>query len=327
MAATSVLFQHTCEAAGFLGFHKNEFGGSWMNFGEIGVLAFFLVSGFVIPLSVDKTKNLKKFWTNRTFRIYPLYLFICIVTLVARYFITGLPPDTIPALLCHPIFIQEWVGKTEFVGGAWTLFLELIWYAFYSVIFLISLNKRGKILVVAICCLALLASVVPFITGFRMPMGRVNFMIIFIWGYTTYRYIRSEIAGKEYTILSAFMALTILWGLYVGFGLYPSNAETSPSMRCVMLSWFIGGLVFFVPVLTRTANIWKHSAFSSLGKISYSVYLTHGVIILIIKSLLPFTGFPFLIVTIPMVLGVSIITYRYIEAPAVAYSHRLVQRA
>jgi peptidoglycan/LPS O-acetylase OafA/YrhL len=47
------------------------FQGSYFDFGVAGVVAFFLVSGFIIPYSIEKTHSVWKFWIGRIFRIYP----------------------------------------------------------------------------------------------------------------------------------------------------------------------------------------------------------------------------------------------------------------
>ncbi len=44
-----------------------------MNLGRAGVFSFFIVSGFVIPFSLERSNSLRKFWINRIFRLYPIY--------------------------------------------------------------------------------------------------------------------------------------------------------------------------------------------------------------------------------------------------------------
>jgi len=42
--------------------------------GKYGVLLFFLVSGYVIPMSLERHGSLRRFWIGRLCRIYPAYL-------------------------------------------------------------------------------------------------------------------------------------------------------------------------------------------------------------------------------------------------------------
>ncbi len=41
--------------------------------GEYGVFVFFLVSGFIIPASLEKRGSVRAFWVGRVLRLYPLY--------------------------------------------------------------------------------------------------------------------------------------------------------------------------------------------------------------------------------------------------------------
>src|SRR5689334_23533688 len=45
-----------------------------IDLGKYGVLLFFLVSGYVIPLSLERHGSLRRFFLGRLFRIYPAYL-------------------------------------------------------------------------------------------------------------------------------------------------------------------------------------------------------------------------------------------------------------
>ena len=45
-----------------------------IDLGKYGVLLFFLVSGYVIPMSLERHGSLRRFWIGRLFRIYPAYL-------------------------------------------------------------------------------------------------------------------------------------------------------------------------------------------------------------------------------------------------------------
>jgi peptidoglycan/LPS O-acetylase OafA/YrhL len=36
---------------------------------------FFLVSGYIVPASLERRGSVRGFWVSRVFRLYPLYLF------------------------------------------------------------------------------------------------------------------------------------------------------------------------------------------------------------------------------------------------------------
>src|SRR5205823_501053 len=123
LAASLVLVQHALYQGGLLGARPGgAFPGfipNWLELGETGVVAFFLVSGFVIPLSLEKTCDVGLFWIHRVLRIYPLYMSVYFITILVfqggsnlsagGWFFNG---------LSHAFFVQEYVGQENFVGGS-----------------------------------------------------------------------------------------------------------------------------------------------------------------------------------------------------------------
>jgi len=325
-AAYSVLLQHSMEAFGVVGFHRGEFGGSWLNFGEIGVVAFFLISGFVIPLSLEKTGNIRDFLVNRAFRIYPLYVAVGCVTVLLMAATSGLPKGALGALLLHPFFLQEALRAPNFVAGSWTLLFELVWYLSFALLYAASLHKKCAALALSACVLILSASAVSMIGSHRIPMGRVDFLALFILWLLTYRYFSGDIGARTYALLVAPVVVCIFVGLIVGFGLRPSASDVSPSLRCVLISWTLAFLLFFAPFWTRGLAIWRRGPLPHMGRISYSVYLTHGVVLGAVAAFFPMSGWGAVALIFVLVSGLSTLTYAYVEAPFVALSHALRRR-
>jgi peptidoglycan/LPS O-acetylase OafA/YrhL len=46
----------------------------WINPGDYGVFVFFLISGYIVPASLERKGSVRTFWVSRLFRLYPLYL-------------------------------------------------------------------------------------------------------------------------------------------------------------------------------------------------------------------------------------------------------------
>jgi peptidoglycan/LPS O-acetylase OafA/YrhL len=143
LAACCVMLQHSLCQSGLLGGRPPEkltgFVPTWLELGETGVVAFFLVSGFVIPLSLEKTAQLRLLWIHRVLRIYPLYMTIFALTFLAM---AGGDIHTLDAFILnfvsHVLFIQEYTNQEGFVGGAWTLSLEMVWYISISFALILS---------------------------------------------------------------------------------------------------------------------------------------------------------------------------------------------
>ena len=45
----------------------------WLDLGQYGVFVFFLISGYIIPASLERKGSVRGFWTSRLFRLYPMY--------------------------------------------------------------------------------------------------------------------------------------------------------------------------------------------------------------------------------------------------------------
>ena len=69
LAALLVVLQHS----------PMRFGKDHLSYGLAGVVAFFLVSGFIIPVSLERYASLPRFWSGRILRIVPLYYFCAVV--------------------------------------------------------------------------------------------------------------------------------------------------------------------------------------------------------------------------------------------------------
>ncbi len=50
--------------------HAREALLQWFNPGFWGVMVFFLISGYIIPASLERHGDVSRFWTSRIFRIY-----------------------------------------------------------------------------------------------------------------------------------------------------------------------------------------------------------------------------------------------------------------
>ena len=329
LAACLVLLQHSLYQSGLLGEWPSTtltgFIPGRLELGETGVVAFFLVSGFVIPLSLEKTSNFLLFWSHRALRIYPLYVLVFIIGFLVFH---GGSVHSIQAFcvnaLSHLLFIQEYLRQEEFVGGSWTLSLEMVWYIIISGLFLVSLNKKTYLLV----GLGVLVSVFAQIScaiGSHLPMGRLSMLLCCVLGLVCYRRDQRHISGQAFVMLAAVLVLTVVINLYVGLDLFPSPHPTA-SFRMAINSWAFAAIIFFVPFFTRRQAIWGHAGAGFLGRISYSVYLLHPIVLYLLSST-PLRGIPLIGSTFVLTVALSNLTYRFVEAPPIRFGHSLKRDA
>lgn len=109
--------------------------------GFLGVEIFFVISGYVIALSVSKgaptLRYLGRFILRRSIRLDPPYWFgilleVLLVFLTLRYF-SGYPAvmPTPHQLLAHLVYAQELLGYGSIVDIYWTLSYEIQFYLFF----------------------------------------------------------------------------------------------------------------------------------------------------------------------------------------------------
>lgn len=81
--------------------------------GQVGVVIFFFVSGWIIPQSLARGRRV--FWVRRVFRLYPLYWLNVLL-------IGG------SGVLANLTMLQGFFGVPSLNPGAWTLEVELLFY-------------------------------------------------------------------------------------------------------------------------------------------------------------------------------------------------------
>ncbi|HEX2315489.1 MAG TPA: acyltransferase [Thermomonospora sp.] len=122
---------------------------AWFDPGLYGVMVFFLVSGYIIPASLERSGSLGRFWVGRVFRIYPLLL----VALAATVLIAagGLWPlrrgltdlDRWAVVLAHLTMLQDLVAVPNALNVLWTLSYEMVFYLLVAALFAVGLHRRS----------------------------------------------------------------------------------------------------------------------------------------------------------------------------------------
>ncbi len=103
----------------------------WSTYGQFGVEVFFMISGFVIPLSL-KGKSLRTFIVARFVRLYPIF-WVCIgfSCLVRGLLLPDQQTFSMARILANATMIpNQFMGIDSYIEGSyWTLEMELYFYA------------------------------------------------------------------------------------------------------------------------------------------------------------------------------------------------------
>src|SRR5262245_34438087 len=99
-------------------------------YGFYGVNLFFIISGFVIFMTLERTRRPMDFVVSRFSRLYPAYWTCVAITFAVTHWL-GLPYKTVDLLsaLANFTMIQGFWGVPHVGGVYWTLEVELLLYA------------------------------------------------------------------------------------------------------------------------------------------------------------------------------------------------------
>jgi peptidoglycan/LPS O-acetylase OafA/YrhL len=171
LAALAVVIQH-CSELMWPGYAR--FSGTYFGAGVFGVFVFFIVSGFIIPASLERGRSMGAFWVGRFFRLFPLFWFCMIAALVLHFVgMYGGPPgfmvDPVWNLVTNATMAHFFIvgPESQMVVVAWTLSYELAFYLFVSLLFLGGLNRRSVPMAVAALGSIILAALF-------LPVGLVS---------------------------------------------------------------------------------------------------------------------------------------------------------
>lgn len=115
----------------------SPFYAEYFQYGHYGVQFFFIISGYVIFISL-KNRDAASFMKSRLKRLYPTYWIAIIFTAFFAY-LWGQGTDmevTLKQVLVNFTMLQQFVGVQNVDGVYWTLFYEIV---FYAIVFLILL--------------------------------------------------------------------------------------------------------------------------------------------------------------------------------------------
>jgi peptidoglycan/LPS O-acetylase OafA/YrhL len=119
----------------------------WLDLGQYGVFVFFLVSGYIIPASLERKGSVRGFWTSRLFRLYPMYAVALVLAAVA--YRTGY--GTIRGAEHHPaqsvfawlLMLPNLLTGPNVPNVTWTLSYEMVFYLLLVALFSWGVHRHS----------------------------------------------------------------------------------------------------------------------------------------------------------------------------------------
>ncbi|MFE7638772.1 acyltransferase family protein [Kitasatospora sp. NPDC057518] len=143
-----------------------------LDLGFFGVMLFFLVSGYIIPASLERRGDVRAFWTGRLFRIYPAVAVTIVVSLLVLprggQIVQSFPFDhPVLSLAANGLLLQDLVGVPSAIGVMWSLTYEMVFYYFVCALFVRGWHRNSAPIAVGFASVAL-------VLGTWLPIGGIS---------------------------------------------------------------------------------------------------------------------------------------------------------
>ena len=281
----------------------------WFQPGPFGVALFFLISGLVIPFSLDRYGR-TGFLLARLLRIYPTYwaatlISLCLLRGNAAFWQLGFPYGW-HTILANLLLIHQITGDPGIDLVNWTLCIELEFYLLMAVLY--GLVKRAPLLTILLAALALTA----------LRRQDASDLVVMLIGTLFQLRLRRRIGHVALVCCGA--ALAALFALQV-----------RPAALCYNYGYalMLFALLFALRRLDRPR--WLPDA---LAAISYPLYLVHfiaGFSVLKLLTLGRWSGLRLsyeaaLVVAVLVAVGIATLLHYAVELPSLALGRRLTRR-
>ena len=299
-------------------------------YGYMGVELFFIISGFVIAMTLEASRSVIDFVIRRFARIWPALIVSAILTFFLLNW-SDAPfalhrrqswPNFLPSLtLTPPSLWSGWFPKVDYVTGVyWSLVVEIRFYMIAVILFwLFSREKLARNLViftlVVYIARALLRRAMPGYNGVYDALFIPDYLPWFAAGAVFYELYKERLAKGAALIMLAMMYALIarVSTNYAMIGRDPVFASAA-ALFFLTLFWFLATKPTSIRIFEIRPLVW-------IGECSYSIYLYHYAIGMIFISQVSKTIglIPQLLLVAAislLVLAVGRVSYATVENPA-----------
>ncbi len=330
VAAMMVVIYHTFPQLKRMGYEGSDFA-----FMSAGVDIFFVISGFIMTyISYDRPQSAGTFLRDRFLRIAPLYWTLtCAIAVIgviapallqssvvrADHFIASMLFLPAP----HPV-LQDHLFPLLVPG--WTLNYEMYFYLIFSFFVWMKTRYRYLFAIAAIATLTIIAAASPLDVVSRFYGNSIVLEFCFGIGLgLLYCNCGPNLTFSQGALISACVSLTG-FALLIGLAMIDVHGSRAWKMGLPAL-FIVGGAL----IATRAEGQFHSSILGRIGDASYSLYLTHFVImsalgqisLRIVGSEAPGWFYPiFVIYSAAICVAVSILVFERLELPL----HKVLKR-
>jgi peptidoglycan/LPS O-acetylase OafA/YrhL len=285
--------------------------------GHIGVALFMTLSGYLFAKIIDgHPLDPGRFYRNRVLRLAPL------LAVVLTYW-------TLRGNMGLESFLQGFVRPT-WPGGAWSVAVELHFYAMFPAILWLQRGHRIGALVALFMLSILTRFAVWSITGSVQAFSYWTIggcIDLFMAGMLWHELSKRRAVRRNASVLLG-VSLGVVVGAWHGFNNMGGFQGTASSPLWIIMPT-LQGLAFGAVIVGYEYSSLKlpglaDRALAKVGEVSYSIYLLHFVFYPTMVKHLAAVGFDmasfptalaFAVLTFPLIVGVAMLSYTYIEQP------------
>jgi peptidoglycan/LPS O-acetylase OafA/YrhL len=306
--------------------------------GPAAVLIFFVMSGFVLTLSLErKDKSYREFIATRFVRLYPPFVF---AILLSTLLLGALDPRPIPQLSSW--FNEFWISQPSaaLVAGhlamIGTVRLESLDSVMWSLVHEMRISLFLPLIAISVrramwpsLGLALLASLLArTMAAYASPVVESLLMTVY---YACLFFAGSALALhvdqlRSWLARQSGLARAALWATAVLFICIPDQIGE----RWIVYTIGVGaiGVVALCVSDASAGRILENGVLQYFGKISYSLYLTHWPVMLAMVHLLYGKVPAWMVITATsiVIIVVADLSWRLVDRPCQKLSHHLFSR-
>ncbi len=253
-----------------------ELGAFWApaGYGEEGVRLFFVISGFVIALSLRRS-TLRGFAVARFVRLFPTY-WVCLVITLVVVTASGLPGQrrSLAELLANLTMLQPFAQITSLDGSYWTLAVELAFYAQCALLWRVGALDGDRLPLTLYLWLGLALVVYEWTPsawyGLHLAVDNLPWFLLGVAALSLHE-------GRRDGALRVFPVVCLAAGSLTGL---------RPAVAAAI------SFALVVAVTTAAAGGLDLPPLTFLGRISYPLYLVHQEIGYVVMAAVMRTGLP-----------------------------------
>ncbi len=326
-------------------------------FGQRGVQLFYIISAFTLFLSLKGRQiwdpaEFRNFYLRRFFRVAPLYyVAIAANCLYQKFSQEAAAPLGLPAfdIVLGLSFLNGWNARTinSVAIGGWSVAVEATFYLLLPLIYLLVKNLRSSLWFFGVSSLATYLLSRAASAHFEHKLGNYFEFLwfpiqlpVFSLGIVLY-FLRDEF--EDFITGNGPLAATVPLRSWSLLCLMASGGFIWAGWPTRDQTLFISSIGLFFMIIALSLHPWKifvNFATIYLGKISYSIYLSHFFVVIAFEQLLlPKTSKSFInlsafmnsfaaiwLVILVGAVVVGTITYHAIEAPCLAWGRRFISK-